>query len=585
MNDSMSGFADSRKTIRAQISNGPLHRADNSERFYSRVANFQGSKDTVNYQVSFSYLKSRLQAIRTANPGTTANLEVINVNGQRRFYRMVIALASDINLAACCKPVVSFDAGVLKHPSWSGWLVMVMGMQDGAGHDCIIALALVPEEDEDSYSYFIRVLLKNDTLQQVLNSDELVVITDRSKGLIGAIEKCLPNAHHRYCAMHLLGNIPRPSFSGQERKDYFRIVRAKTLIEYDQRMQVLKNTHEQAYTYLANIAPSLWVDYAQPRSSWGMCTNNLAERAIGSLGTDRNNGRTLCPLMFLNNFLDTQTKRYAKRVAELAGPRGVLTIAAESTFDIIYAHAQSLRVTKGTSRIEQGSVPEEDTTIEEFFVHRPIADSSRPTGYHTDTQTSERRCTVECTDGVRYTSTCAQGRSQGLPCQHVWAVAQQQKRARMMVNNMNYWVHECLTHLPLHLAYKARIDSAWGLSEDMTQTDIAGPPEKNLSKSMLGKRIASKSAIHSGVKSGKRLKRCSICRNLAGRGGGHYAKTCPLAASSQTDRDKYLADRAINTSNIPMGIVSNVIDLCNSSTDSDDDDDMSDLREDIETVV
>lgn len=211
---------------------------------------------------------------------------------------------------------------------------MVMGMQDGACHDCIIALALVPEEDEDSYSYFIRVLLKNETINQVLQYPEVVVIADRSKGLIGAISNCLPSVHHRYCAMHLLGNIPRPAFSEQQRQEFFRIVRSKTPMEYDQRMKVLKNTHEQVYTYLGSIDPSLWVDFAQPRSSWGMCTNNLAERAIGMLGTDRNHGRTLCPLMFLNRFLKIQTNRYATRATELPGPGagGLLTIAAASTF-------------------------------------------------------------------------------------------------------------------------------------------------------------------------------------------------------------------------------------------------------------
>eukprot|EP01033_Poteriospumella_lacustris_P016111 gene16111-11529_t len=105
--------------------------------------------------------------------------------------------------------------------------------------------------------------------------------------------------------MHLLGNIPRPAFSEQQRQEFFRIVRSKTPMEYDQRMKVLKNTHEQVYPYLGSIDPSLWVDFAQPH------------------------------------------------------------------------------VKKGNSRIQHGRVPEENTTIEEGFVYRPINESSRPTGYHT----------------------------------------------------------------------------------------------------------------------------------------------------------------------------------------------------------
>lgn len=103
-------------------------------------------------------------------------------------------------------------------------------------------------------------------LRSVLASNELVVITDRCEGLIGAVQQTLPDAHHRYCALHLLGNVPSPAFGTAERLHYFRAVHAKTNVELNARMEVLKVLHPAAHQYLSGIEPCLWVDYAQPRS-------------------------------------------------------------------------------------------------------------------------------------------------------------------------------------------------------------------------------------------------------------------------------------------------------------------------------
>eukprot|EP01033_Poteriospumella_lacustris_P010990 gene10990-7822_t len=284
-----------------------------------------------------------------------------------------------------------------------------MGMQDGACHDCIIALALVPEEDEDSYSYFIRVLLKNETLNQVLQSPEVVIITDRSKGLIGAISKCLPSAHHRYCAMHLLGNIPRPAFSEQQRQEYFRIVRSKTLMEYDQRMKTATTegpcgprasfasvngantgaTPATAAIAAAASASKPPLPHHNKATTAGMNKAALSVNIPVAGACPSGQGPYVSQPFFGNP--NKQICDKSDRALPGAGAGGVLTIAAASTFQIVYDLAQRLDVKKGNSRIQHGSVPGEDTTIEEFFVHRPINESSRPTGYHMDTQTSERR--------------------------------------------------------------------------------------------------------------------------------------------------------------------------------------------------
>lgn len=559
----MYGEGGSIESIKSQIQKSGMVRAGLCERTVSRVVEIQSNIDKVNYQRSFQYLQSKLEEIEAVNKGSVVNLDVLETESTgRRFYRLIIALASDINLARCCKPVVSFDAGILKHPSWCGWHILVMGMQDGNGQDCTIALAIVPTEDEESYTYFIGGLKEHPSLRSVLTNSELVVITDRCKGLIGAVQQTLPDAHHRYCALHLLGNIPSPAFGHVERLYYFRAVKSKTIVEFEERMNLLRTLHESAYQYLSGIEPSLWVDFAQPRSSWGMCTNNLSERAIGRLGRGQEFGaRSLCPLGLLDYFIDAQIDRYNERARHVAGgPGAVLTATAAKSFEKVFEVAQSLEIIRGRGHLRRGKSADDDSIEETFYVYRPVDNSSKPTGFQHSKRQSESRNTVRCIDGCKYTCSCKQGRSQGLPCQHVCRVVQMENRARQFTNDLKTYTHPCLMHEDLKAAYESPPIKIWEQSGNLQINDITGPPHRQVAKSALGKRIASRSGLHSGTTTGKKVKHCNMCRNTCGR-AAHYATKCPLVGLSQEDRERFLADTILASNMNLVGNVSNVVDL------------------------
>jgi hypothetical protein len=164
-----------------------------------------------------------------------------------------------------------------------------------------MGMALVPTEDEENYNWFFNTLKKNNILKdEVIGQNELVVITDRAKGLLNAVKSELPQAHHRYCSLHLLGNVPPPAFSTDQRILYWRIVKSNSLQEFNANMLELKDSHYKAYEYLSNIDYSLWVDFKQPLSSCGLYSDNLAERAVNILGNDVNDGRKLCPMQMVD---------------------------------------------------------------------------------------------------------------------------------------------------------------------------------------------------------------------------------------------------------------------------------------------
>jgi transposase-like protein len=67
-----------------------------------------------------------------------------------------------------------------------------------------LAFALVPGENEKWWSWFCK------HLALAFDSDippEYVIISDRDKGLLNAVESKLPGAHNAMCCQHIVENI------------------------------------------------------------------------------------------------------------------------------------------------------------------------------------------------------------------------------------------------------------------------------------------------------------------------------------------------------------------------------------------
>ncbi len=160
------------------------------------------------------------------------------------------------------KPILSFDGGHMKHVMWGSYHVLVCGTQDG--------------ESEESYRFFIQTMKKSPELQQYLSHTSIVVTSDKDKGLRNAIKAELPLANHRCCALHLLGNIKtgRP-FNDSDRTLYWEIVFAESEMVFKDKMEILKQTHREAYDFLSNFNPQEWTNWAFPGPTWGHVTNNL----------------------------------------------------------------------------------------------------------------------------------------------------------------------------------------------------------------------------------------------------------------------------------------------------------------------
>lgn len=383
------------KQIQGEINEFPKRGA----KFLRRLQAEKKIDLSVDYGRSFSFVESKLVSLQEANPGSLIKLQTVSVSldsqceAEQRFYRLAIILAASVDIAKYCKPVISFDSGALKHVCWPGYQVMVMGMQDGEKRDVLVGIAIVPTESEEHYIWFMQFMKQNIVLRDdVLGQPDLVVITDRSKGLINAVSKELPNAHHRYCSLHLMGNIKSPAFSDEQKSLYWRVVKSKSKQEFECYMRELQCSHNNAYNYLKDLNETCWVDYAQPVSSWGLYANNLAERAVKAIGSDCDGGRRLCPMQIISRFVDHQSKKLneiREKIEESVDRGGLgLTGRACSIHEEIWVAAQSCIVAKPVAVQQTVS----DCTILSYDVHKPSYDlRTGPTGYEHQLQLDEDR--------------------------------------------------------------------------------------------------------------------------------------------------------------------------------------------------
>lgn len=148
-------------------------------------------------------------------------------------------------------------------------------------------------------------------MYEFLMKHGLIVITDRCKGLINAIEMQLFGAFARFCARHILGNIKGGALSKDCQGFYWDAVKSETKEGFDTAMAKLCILHPSAHKYLQAIPHQLWANYAFPSElTHEHYTNNLSERAFAWMGEDM---RAKPPVALLKDFLSKLGEEHCTR--------------------------------------------------------------------------------------------------------------------------------------------------------------------------------------------------------------------------------------------------------------------------------
>ncbi|XP_030969820.1 uncharacterized protein LOC115990099 [Quercus lobata] len=101
-----------------------------------------------------------------------------------------------------CRPFVGLDGCHLKG-KFGGQLLSATA-KDGNDNIFLVAMAVVEQENKDSWTWFLEQFADDIGRPNELN---LVFISDRQKGLLLAMETLFPTVEHRYCVKYIYNNF------------------------------------------------------------------------------------------------------------------------------------------------------------------------------------------------------------------------------------------------------------------------------------------------------------------------------------------------------------------------------------------
>ncbi|XP_020245229.1 uncharacterized protein LOC109823366 [Asparagus officinalis] len=184
-----------------------------------------------------------------------------------------------------CRPILFLD-GTHLFDRYKGTLLAATAL-NGDGGMFPVALCICGTENESNWEWFlecIRDVLYNSDDPYTPN-DELVIISDRDKGLQNSVKNCFPCSYHSYCIRHLMANyknnLSKKRLPAPLRDDCVQIMKraayAYTMHAYHNEYNELQNKSSIAFIEMLNMSPQNWANCYFPGKRYGWLTSNLAE--------------------------------------------------------------------------------------------------------------------------------------------------------------------------------------------------------------------------------------------------------------------------------------------------------------------
>ncbi|XP_071698947.1 protein FAR1-RELATED SEQUENCE 12-like [Rutidosis leptorrhynchoides] len=170
-----------------------------------------------------------------------------------------------------CIPIICIDGTHLKG-SYRGKLLTAIGKN--ANNQIIpVAFALVDEESNESWVWFLKILQEN-----VVRKGKLCVIYDRYP-VLHAMSAQMYGWEHRYCLRHIRSNLLSKYTKVKSLKQLCWIVGSITnQILYKNSLRAIKQASTEAWKYLHDADLGKWTVYKdKERSRWGNTTTNIVE--------------------------------------------------------------------------------------------------------------------------------------------------------------------------------------------------------------------------------------------------------------------------------------------------------------------
>lgn len=182
---------------------------------------------------------------------------------------------------------------------------------DGNNQIVPLAVAIVRSESDNSWQYFFQHAVRH---MPRLNSSDMVIVSDRCKGLENGVSSNCPDAHHVFCSAHLARNVCQRCDAGaREEIKNLVLQAAKTprKDEFERLLANIKDLSEPASNYLASLDPKVWAQSASNVPRFYVTTSNHVESLNALLVEPRKRG----PLALLIELQRWTFKTFGERAA------------------------------------------------------------------------------------------------------------------------------------------------------------------------------------------------------------------------------------------------------------------------------
>ncbi|KAL3682825.1 hypothetical protein R1sor_000847 [Riccia sorocarpa] len=160
-------------------------------------------------------------------------------------------------------------------------LLFLATIVDGNNQILVLAYGIALVEDRDTWCWFIS------NLKQCIHglaSPNVLIVSDRQKGLIDAVAEELPANEHIHCTFHLQMNLRR-HFGAQVSKNFQRVIYATTKEKYEEALTILEEQYtngKEAAEYIRAIDVGKYARYALKLPRYGRVTSNAVECMNGA---------------------------------------------------------------------------------------------------------------------------------------------------------------------------------------------------------------------------------------------------------------------------------------------------------------
>jgi MULE transposase domain len=240
---------------------------------------------------------------RIMDDSTTEPYIATKLSADMRFEALFIMIGAVRANLPSLRPFYALD-GTHTRSQYNLTLLITVGI-DAEDRILPLAFALVPGENETWWSWFCDCLVQ--AFDHAL-PPQYVIISDRDKGLVQAVDSKLPGAYHAMCCQHIAENIHK-RFGKDYKARFWQIARASTRSAFDIAVQALQRDAPEVEEYMSSIGYNTFAFACFPHPRFGHDTSNIVE-SMNSVWRDI---RELPPLQLINGIYQWYIKTFYKR--------------------------------------------------------------------------------------------------------------------------------------------------------------------------------------------------------------------------------------------------------------------------------